>query len=175
MPIGDVIVICFTAPAFSVFLDRIVLHKPLSFLSIFLCLFIIVGDILVVQPPFLFYQESANLKEEEALTEKHGEHYFTGVALCFYTAFASAVANVVSTQCFKKNITSSNMMMVIGLSFILLSLITAIFLPNRIITNPLVIPLQEALFLPVSGTMVMLAFWLMTLAISITGQPNPRW
>merc|ERR1711915_377897 len=64
------------------------------------------------------------------------------------------------------------MMMVIGLSFILLSLITAIILPNRIITNPQAIPLQEALFLPVSGTMVMLAFWLMTLAISITGQPT---
>jgi len=172
MPIGDVIVICFTAPVFSVFLDRIVLHKPLSFLSIFLCLFIVVGDILVVQPPFLFNKDSSNLKEEKALTEKHGELYFTGVALCFYTALSSAIANVVSTQCFKKSITTSNIMMVIGSSFFLLSIISTIFLPNRLITNPQIIPLKEALFLPVSAFMVMTGFWLMTLAISITGQPT---
>merc|ERR1711872_246156 len=172
MPIGDVIVICFTAPVFSVFLDRIVLHKPLSFLSIFLCLFIVVGDILVVQPPFLFYQEPANLKEEKSLTEKHGELYFTGVALCLYTALSSAVANVVSTQCFKKNITTSDIMMVIGSSFFLLSIISTIFLPNRLVSNPQIIPLKEALFLPVSAIMVMTGFWMMTLAISITGQPT---
>ena len=98
--------------------------------------------------------------------------YFTRVGLCFYTALASSVANVVSTQCYKMNVTPSQIMLVRGFSLFLLSLISTFFLPNRLLLNPQDIPLREALFLPVCAVMVMMASWMMTLAIDITRQPT---
>ena len=40
MPIGDLIVISFTSPIFSVILDTIILKRPLTFLSVALCILI---------------------------------------------------------------------------------------------------------------------------------------
>ena len=40
MPIGDLVVICFTSPIFSVFFDAVILKRKLTILSIVLCIFI---------------------------------------------------------------------------------------------------------------------------------------
>ena len=40
MPIGDLVVICFTSPIFSVFFDAVILKRKLTILSIVLCMFI---------------------------------------------------------------------------------------------------------------------------------------
>ena len=42
MPIGDLIVVCMSTPVFSVILDKLVLKRPLTLLSVTLCL--LIGD-----------------------------------------------------------------------------------------------------------------------------------
>ena len=180
MPIGDIIVVCFTSPVFSVFLDRIVLKRPLSFISISLCLCIVLGDAFIVQPSFLFgdrygRNQSSNSLEnvkDQVSLEKQGKLYYNGVALCFYASAAMAVANVVSTYCYKKQVTTSNIMLVSGFSSFLLSMISAFFLPNRVLTAPLSLSMESMLLLPVSAVISMIAYWTLTLAVSITRHPT---
>jgi len=176
MPIGDLIVICFASPVFSVFLDRIVLKRALTFLSVFLCLLIIIGDVLVVQPPFLF-GESASIHNStqnstESVIEKHGDSYYLGIALCVYGAAAQALGNILGAHCNKKNISTSHLMLVSGISSFLLSLISSIFISNRLLTAPQSLSFQAAILLPVLALLSMVAYWTITLAVSVTRHPT---
>ena len=172
--------VCFSSPVFSVFLDRIVLKRPLSFISVSLCLCIVLGDAFIVQPSFIFgdrydrNQTSNSLEnvKEQVSSENHGKLYYKGVALCLYASAATAVAHVVSTQCYKKHITTSNIMLVSGFSSFLLSLISALFLPNRVLTSPSSLSMAATLLLPVSVVMSMIAYWTITIAVSITRHPT---
>ena len=179
MPIGDLIVICFASPVFSVFLDRIVLKRLLTILSVSLCFLIVLGDVLVVQPPIIFGEDKDtknetfnNVKMEETSQKKRGQYYYVGVGLCVYAAAAGAVANVLGAKCNQKNISSSQLMFVSGISSLLLSLISASFLPNRLLTSPQSLSLKSAILLPVSAGITMVAYWTITLAISITHHPT---
>lgn len=181
MPIGDLIVISFSSPVFSVFLDRIILKRMMTFLSIGLCFLIVLGDILVVQPPFMFKEEDSNNNSTDDLLEtaedgpsqeKHGQYYYVGVGLCFYIAVAGAASNVVGAQCNKMKISTSQLMLVSGFSSLLLSLISTIFLPNRLLTDPQSLSLKAAALLPVCGAITMVAYWTITLSISITKRPT---
>ena len=178
MPIGDIIVICFASPVFSVFLDRIVLKRLLTILSVSLCFLIVLGDVLVVQPPFIFGEEdtknetSSNVKMEEASQKKRGQYYYVGVGLCVYAAAAAAMSNVLGAKCNQKNISSAQLMLVSGISSFLLSLICAPFLPNRLLTSPQSLSLKAAILLPVSACITIVAYWTITLAISITQHPT---
>ena len=42
MPFGDLIVVCMSTPVFSVILDKLVLKRPLTLLSVTLC--VLIGD-----------------------------------------------------------------------------------------------------------------------------------
>ena len=173
MPIGDLIVICFASPVFTVFLDRIVITRPLTLLSVSLSFLIVLGDVLVVQPPFIFGEEDTKDETiQEPSQKKHGQYYYVGVGLCVYAALAGAVANVFGAKCNKKKITSSQLMLVSGISSFLLSLISVSFLPNRLLTNPQLLSLKSAILLPVSAGITMVAYWTITLAISITHHPT---
>lgn len=178
MPLGDLIVISFASPVFSVFLDRIVLKRLLTFLSVGLCFLIVVGDVLVVQPPFIFGEDEnietskALLSEEETGNTKRGGNYYVGVGLGIYAAAAGAVANVTAAKCSKKKISSSQLMFVSGISSLILSFVSVTFLPNRLLTNPYSLSLKAAILLPVSGCITMVAYWTITLAISITHNPT---
>jgi len=181
MPIGDLVVLCYVYPVFSVFLDRIVLKRALTFLSISLCFLIILGDILVVKPPFIFGDEDSKNETMESLAvdnipnksqKKHGEYYYVGVALCLYAAASGAVTNVVGAKCNQNNISSSQLMLVSGITGLILSLIAVTFLPNRLLTNPGSMSYKDAYLLPVSAGITMAAYWAFTLAISITRHPT---
>jgi len=176
MPIGDLIVICFASPVFSVFLDRIVLKRAFTLLSLSLCLLIIIGDVLVVQPPFLFGDSdsihNATHNSTKSVMEKHGDSYYIGVALCLYTAAAAAVANVLSAHCNKKEISTSHLMLVSGISSLLLSLISSIFISNKLLTAPQSFSLQAAILLPFLALLTMVAYWTITLAVSVTRHPT---
>jgi len=172
MPIGDLIVLCFTSPVFSLFLDRIIGKRFLTFLSILLCFLIVVGDILVVQPPFIFNGTSVDPDGEENEVRHRGSHYYLGVTLCLYGAIAGAVANVIGAQCNKRNISSSCLMLVSGSFSLVLSLTTSIFLTNRLISHPADLSLKAALLLPASAALTMIAYWTITLAVSLTRHPT---
>ena len=59
MPLGDLAVIRFTAPIFSIILARLLREKTSMFKYLF-ALLILVGVTLVVRPPFLFSNEDGN-------------------------------------------------------------------------------------------------------------------
>ena len=63
-------------------------------------------------------------------------------------------------------------MLVSDISSFLLSLISTSFLPNRLLTYPQSLSLKAALLLPVSAGITMVAYWTITLAISITHHPT---
>jgi len=119
MPISDLIVICYLCPVFSVILDALVLKRPLTVLSVLLCIIIVIGDVLVVQPSFIFSEKSVptNLQNSSNEIELELEHeynsnqtssvlkdmigadsdtnYMIGVCLCIYSALAASIDNVV--------------------------------------------------------------------------------
>merc|ERR1719350_2372615 len=63
-------------------------------------------------------------------------------------------------------------MLVSGFSSLLLSLISTIFLPNRLLTDPQSLSMKAAVLLPLCGAITMVAYWTITLAISITQRPT---
>jgi len=176
MPIGDLIIICFTAQTmFCVFLDRIVNKRLLTILSISLCFLIFVGDVFVIQPPFIFREEDAPQNGTQVFTsedEKRGPNYYFGVVLCLYTGFAASVGKVVAAKCNNLGVSTSKLMFVNGCSSVLLSLVSTIFLTNRVLTNPATLPTRAAVILPLSGSITLIAYWAFTLAIFITGNPT---
>jgi len=188
MPIGDLIVLSFMSPVFSVFLDRIVLKRPLTFLAVFLCMIIIVGDVLVVKPPIIFGDVPSDkpadvsdqifiyisllLRKSEGGTAEHENLYFVGVALCVYTAFAASVTNVAAIKSKVLGVSSSFLMFVAGCSSLVLSLLSSTVLSNRLISSPLSLSLEAALMLPIISVLTILAYWTITKALSLTRNPT---
>ena len=165
MPIGDLIVISFSSPVFSVFLDRIFLKRPLSALLILLCVFVIVGDVLVVQPPFIFRAnatDGGHINGSSTMLENHsgvaredlkdhGTLYYFGVALCLYAALACAIESVICVHVSKKGVPLSVLMLASGIFGMVVSSVSTLFMSNRLLTDPGSLPLKAALLLPVSG------------------------
>merc|ERR1719433_1308328 len=61
MPIGDLVVIAFSSSiVFSLMLECLILKRPLTVLATIICILIVLGDVLVVQPPFIFTSMSVN-------------------------------------------------------------------------------------------------------------------
>ena len=133
-----------------------------------------VGDILVVQPSFLFPPAETEQHLDTVHQLKQGDFYLVGVGLCLYVAMATALSNVINVSVMKTNesITSSHLMLMTGVFSIILSLISSLFLPNRLISDPLSLPLTSAVVLLVSAVMTFTAFWSITLAVTITKTPT---
>jgi len=182
MPVGDLVVISFSSPVFSVFLERLLLKTPLTILSIFLSFTVIIGDTLVVQPSFIFqtqeYQRlnsSVNLTSLEPdpsiLRGKSEWSYYLGVLLCLYRAVGVATTNIINTKLNRFGIKSAALMLVAGISGFMLSLVSLIFVDNRIVSGNKLATYQS-LVLPLSGIFSMLAFWFIVLAIDLVRQPT---
>jgi len=199
MPIGDLIVLCFTSPVFSVIFEFLILRRPLKIYSVILCVLIIVGDVLVVRPSFLFASEDENEVIDEdlnhptllltnetitnqndtepSLTEeelKNNGHYYIGVGLCLYAAAAVSVANVINVSVIKSNesITTSHLVTMSGIFSVVLSLISTFFMANRLVTDPASLSLRAAIALPITSVMTLLAFWFITIAVTMTQHPT---
>jgi len=183
MPIGDLIVLCFTTPLFSVFLEAIFLKKPLTILSVFLCFLIVFGDVLVVQPDFIFKSTSTSISNETItesvlIEQKEKEpSYFIGVGLCLYAALAMSLANIIQVMVSRvsnkeESNTTNLLMLASGLWSILLSAILLPLLPNRLLTSPLSVTWVTGLILLLSSIVIIVAFWLMVVAVSITQNPT---
>ena len=118
MPIGDLIVLCFTAPVFAVFLEFLLLGRQIKVTTLTLCCLIgeilgyveqsirvlplVLGDILVVQPSFIFGRAETPITTtdgvrlspppETAEDLKQGSQYYLGVGLCLFVAASVAVS-----------------------------------------------------------------------------------
>merc|ERR1711936_265319 len=143
-------------------------------LSISLCLLILLGDVFVIQPPFIFPKEDDPQNDTQVITEdeKRGPNYHFAVVLCLYTGFMASVGKVVAAKCNNLGVSTVKLMFVNGCFSVLLSLFSTIFLTNRVLTNPSSLTTKAAAFLPVSGSISMVAYWPFTFAISITGNPT---
>jgi len=181
MPIGDIIVISFSAPVFSVFLQRLILKTPLSVLTVLLCVAVVCGDVLVVKPPFLFGQEEeggtlTNTTTNKdpllrASSETDKAAYYFGVGLCLYAALTASLSNIFATKLNEMGMGPNQLGLVAGVFAILLALVSMAFMENRVLAGT-GLSLYPALLLPVSGLATMVAFWLITLALDLTRHPT---
>ena len=105
---------------------------------------------------------------------KQGSHYMLGVGLCLFAAATCAGSNVLAVRLTKSNerISTVHLLLLTGVFSLLLSLASTVFLPNRLLTGPQSLPLSSALALPLAAVMTLLAFWFLTLAVSITRRPT---
>ena len=153
----------------------------------------VLGDILVVQPSFIFPKtntpntttptittntssddEGGVLTPDTAEDLRAGSDYVLGVGLSLFTAAGVAVSNVLNVRITQSNerVTTAHLLLMSGVFSLLIALGSTVFLPNRLITDPQSLPLSSALALPVAAVMVLMAFWFITLAVSITYQPT---
>ena len=106
--------------------------------------------------------------------KQDSQNYLLGVGLSLFasaTCAASIVMNVKITES-NASLTTEHLVLAAGIFSVLLPVISTVFLPNRLITEPLSMPLSSALALPVAAVMTLLAFWFITLAVSITQLPT---
>lgn len=179
MPIGDLVVLCFTTPVFSVFLEAIFLKHSLTIFTVILCFLIVGGDVLVVQPDFIF--NSTTLSNETltatVLPEHNGPSYFIGVGLSFYAAFVCALANIIQIMASRLSSTKDknsnhHMMLITGLWSILLSFVLLPIVPNRLLTSPSSVSIVSGCILLLSSILTLMAFWFMVTAVSILQNPT---
>jgi len=180
MPIGDLIVLCFTAPVFSVILEALFLKHPLTIFSVFLCFLIVIGDVFVVQPDFIFNSITSSSNETLAasvLPDHDNPSYFIGVGLSLYTALAISFANIIQVIVSRlpnkeENNTTNYMMLTSGLWSILVSAALLPVVSNRLITSPSTLSWVTGSMLLLSSTVTLMAFWLMVTAVSMTQNPT---
>ena len=105
---------------------------------------------------------------------KQGSHYMLGVGLCLFAAASCAVSNVLNVKITRSNerVSTVYLLLLTGVFSLLLSLASTVFLPNRLLTGPQSLPLSSALALPLAAVMTLMAFWFVTLAVSITRHPT---
>ena len=140
------------------------------------------GDILVVKPSFIFpghvnNTNSTNVIDvtvESAEDLKESDNYMVGVCLCLYVSAACAMSNVINVSVMESSerISTSQLMVTTGVFSILTSLACSLLIPNRLVTAPLSIPPASAASLLVSAMMTFLAFWFITLAVTVTKTPT---
>lgn len=107
-----------------------------------------VGDILVVQPSFIFPTTNTTIinttnssaGDDGELTPpdtaedlKAGSNYLLGVGLCLFAAASCAVSNVLNVKIKGSNesVTTAHLLTTTGLASLLLALVSTVFLPNR--------------------------------------------
>jgi drug/metabolite transporter (DMT)-like permease len=98
MPLGDALTIIFTEPMFTIILSLIFLKIKISIWKALLCLGLLAGMILSIQPPFLFPVEPPNASSNSTLPDVNN-HYFKGAALAVGTALCGAICNIAITKC----------------------------------------------------------------------------
>ena len=118
MPIGDLIVLCFTAPVFAVFLEFLLLGRRIKVTTLTLCC--LIGEILghveqsirgtpsspwrhscnaaLLQPHHHPYGVRLSPPPETAEDLKQGSQYYLGVGLCLFVAAGVAVSNVINVR-----------------------------------------------------------------------------
>ena len=101
IPISDLIIICFTAPIFSVILEAVFLKKRITLVSLVLCCLVVIGNILVVKPNFIFSvsSETDGSDEKPDNSTESGEiemdnqynNYTLGASVALYCAAVAAL------------------------------------------------------------------------------------
>ena len=143
MPLGDALTLLFTEPFSTMFMAAIFLGHRLRLFKISLGLFLLIGVVLVIQPPFIFpnyedaiqnyfvksqihtlFQIETSRKEISYRTKL----YYIGVIIALSAALAKGVLNICVNKCSK--IKSTVLMWWTGFGGIFVSLIAFTFDKN---------------------------------------------
>jgi len=181
MPIGDLIVLAFTSPAFTVFLAFLILKQELTLLKIFLSFTIIGGDILVVQPPFIFGHQTSqefvptNFTDDDFISIEevpgHNTNYFIGAGLCIGAALAASTAQIYSTKLSSIGVSNNILMLTAGTFNFLYSFAFIPIIPNRLLNGD-GLSTNGYYILPVAAALTIGAFWCVTLALDYLRDPT---
>merc|ERR1711879_392304 len=67
---------------------------------------------------------------------------------------------------------TSHLVTMSGVFSVILALISTVFMPNRLVTDPTSLSLRAAIALPIISVMTLLAFWFITIAVTMTQHPT---
>ena len=88
MPVPDALCIIFACPVVTIVLSALMLGDKLNILKSISGTLLLLGVVLVCQPPFLFHQ-----------TPDHTGLYYVGVALAVTACFTSGLMDVLIAKC----------------------------------------------------------------------------
>ena len=92
MPLGDASTLLFSSPIFTMILACLCLNHKLVPIRVLFITILMIGTILVVQPPFIFGEETSNSTE-----------YYIGAILGISTAFVDGLVNISINFCTEIN------------------------------------------------------------------------
>ena len=142
------------------------------------------GDVLVIQPAFLFSSTSLNTSDvaiQELLSQDavHDSEYLLGVGLCLVAAATISAANIVQVKITGEEddgsiekVDRDHLMISSGVWNMILSVSSLPLLPNTLLTSPSSMSPVTVAMLLVSATITLLAVWMMVTAVSLTQHPT---
>jgi len=99
MPVPDAMCIIFTCPVVTIVLSAIMLGDKINSLKCFSGTLLILGVVLVCQPPFLFHQTAASQTNYSLLLSSHTDLYYVGVAVAATACCTGGLTNVLIAKC----------------------------------------------------------------------------
>ena len=99
MPVPDALCIIFACPVITILLSTAILGDELNSLKCFAGTLLLIGVVLVCQPPFLFPQTQDNQVTSSFLLSSHSGLYYVGVALAGTSCCTGGLMNVLIVKC----------------------------------------------------------------------------
>jgi len=101
MPVPDALCIIFACPVVTIVLSAILLGDKLNSLKCFSGTILLLGVVLVCQPPFLFHLNSPldNQEHSSYLLDSHDSLYYVGVALAATACVTGGLMDVLVAKC----------------------------------------------------------------------------
>ena len=179
MPVGDALTIVFAAPISTMVVAAIFLGHSVRLFKISLGLLLLIGTVLVVQPPFLF-PHSNDIDPDDpsnamillrtsrtVIGKPYNELYYIGAALAFGCALADGFLNISIHFCAEIN--SNVLMWWSGIGGFFLSLIAFTFDSNAQMLSPDIVKIPLAQWLAYTGMSIsgIIAYFCMTKSLQM--------
>ena len=132
MPLGDALTMIFTEPLFTIVLSFLFLRTSIGFSKLIMCLGLLCGMMLSIQPPFIFGEKTnstdvsginsttANVTSNEEKHRRDNNYYF-GVTLALSCAIFGSMCNILINKC--EHAKSTVLVFYSGISGVIVSVI----------------------------------------------------
>ena len=176
MPVGDALTIVFAAPISTMIVAAIFLGHPLRLFKITLGLLLLIGTVLIVQPPFLFPDANEDNPDDpdnliilfrSTIGKPHHDLYYVGVALAFGCALADGFLNISIHFC--SEINSNVLMWWSGFGGFMLALLAFTFDGNARMLGPDIFEIPTANWLAYTSMSIsgIFAYFCMTKSLQM--------
>ena len=109
MPLGDALTIIFTEPLFTIAFSLILLKISVGIIKLMLCIGLLCGMMLSIQPPFIFgpkennsistLGENETRNSDDQIIIKEEISYYTGVMMAITCAIFGSLCNILINKC----------------------------------------------------------------------------